>query len=515
MELTASALALISPISACSPTTAMRLFISSLSLMTFAVSAALVVSGCGHRVTPTTPRTTAELPVAWHGKTAQGESLPYWLSGLNDPDLEQLVRTAWSANPDVVASAARYEQAVARAQQSGALRLPAVNLDAGVGRSRTNVATSSNVTPIYRNDFNLGLSVGWEIDVWGRLSSLARADVADATAARHDTIAAYRSLAAQVARAWYRLGYEQLRLALIEDFHAVATITERLLSERYVDGRTPAVDVRAARADLERAKIDVAERQRAVKSAARALEALLGKYPAGGIKGPSDLAVPPPAPPAGVPATALMLRPDLQSAHQRLLASDERLAGANADLLPRFSLTASGGTRSNELRDVFDPEYIVWNLLGNLTQPLFDAGRRNAVVDERHARVREAAANWASSAINALKEVETALANGEIIQDQVLHGQRAAEESDAVVINLRERYRDGLSDGLTLLREQRTALNQRITLLALRLDQLLIRIDLLLALGGASLADEADVMNRATNSPTTSPMITPKAGDKP
>jgi outer membrane protein TolC len=137
------------------------------------------------------------------------------------------------------------------------------------------------------------------------------------------------------------------------------------------------------------------------------------------------------------------------------------------------------------------------------------------VVNERDARVREAAANWAAAAINALKEVETALVNGEIIQDQVMHGQRAAEESDAVVINLRERYRDGLSDGLTLLREQRTALNQRITLLALRLDQLLIRIDLLLALGGAALADEADVITRATDSSTTSPVTSPRAGDKP
>ncbi len=487
----------------------MRFYSAPLFLYLLACGCLLVVSGCGNRTAKSTPHTPHAVPETWQSSSANGQLIPYWLSSLNDALLEQLVREAWSANPDVIMSAARYRQAVARAQQSGALRLPTVQAQAGAGRSRSNVELGNNqVTSIYRNDFNMGLSVGWELDVWDRLGALARADIADTRAAAYDITAAYRSLAAQVARAWYRLGYEQLRHQLISDFLDVAILTEKLLTERYQDGRTPAVDVRAARADVARARVDLAERQRAVKEAARTLEILLGRYPGGSIQGPPALATPPPPPPAGIPAIILFKRPDVRAAHQRLLASDERVASAQGDLLPRLSLTASGGTRSTELRNLLDPDYIVWNLVGNLTQPLFDGGRLSAVVAERKARVDEAAAAYAKVATAALREVETALTNSEIIIDEVTQGKKAADESDAVVTHLRDRYRDGLIDGLTLLRERRTALNQRITYLSLRLDDLFIRIDLLLALGGAALVnEEAEAMEHATTAPV--------AGDKP
>ncbi len=75
--------------------------------------------------------------------------------------------------------------------------------------------------------------------------------------------------------------------------------------------------------------------------------------------------------------------------------------------------------------------------------------------------------------------------------------QTSAEESQAVVRLLQERYAAGLGDGLTLLREQRTALSRRIELLNLRLDQLLTRIDLHQALGGDVVANQRSVEDDA------------------
>jgi outer membrane protein TolC len=193
----------------------------------------------------------------------------------------------------------------------------------------------------------------------------------------------------------------------------------------------------------------------------------------------------------------LLRRPDLRAAATRLIAADERLAGAEADLLPRLSLTASGGTRSDALRNLTDPDFLVWTLIGNLTQPLFEGGRRLAVVDEREARVRELAASWATAAITALREVEDALAASDAQRDTLPRMQTSAEESQAVVRLLQERYAAGLGDGLTLLREQRTALSRRIELLNLRLDQLLTRIDLHQALGGDVVANQRSVEDDA------------------
>jgi outer membrane protein, multidrug efflux system len=454
---------------------------------------------------PQQPNLSHELPAQFTAQVTEqsadrSEQIPPWLGHFADEQLTTFIYSAWRAHPDVLISAARYEQALARAQQIGATRLPSVDVSGSVGRSRS-AMSPGNTT--YRTEYYVGAGLAWEIDVWGRLSSLARAENADTQAAQIDMVAAYRSLAAQVARAYYRLAFEQLRLSISDDALRIATHNEQLLTGRFNTGRSPAVDVHAARADHARAASDMAERKRLLSDAARQLEQLIGRYPTGELRVVSALPTPPPAPPAGVPAELLIRRPDILAAQQRFIASDERLASANADLLPRLSLTANGGYRSNELRDLIDPENLVWNILGNITQPLFDGGRRGAVIDERAARVKELGALWAQTVIKALREVEQALAAHEFISAQLTHLGIATQESAAVVQQVRERYSDGLSDGLTLLREQRSALNNQVLLLQLQLDQVFVRLDLLLALGGETVPDEAQVIERARQQGTS------------
>lgn len=469
--------------------------------------ALLAFSGCAQRASDATPAVPVDVPAHFQAGTATTPVAPAWLATFSDATLAALVHEAWQANPDLRATAARLAQAEARATQAGAARLPALDLDAGASRLRTNPDLGAGPRKQYTTDYQVGLGVAWEIDVWGRLAAASRAEGAEALAARTDLEAAHRALAAQVARAWYRLAHDRLRLALIEDFRVSSAVTERLVSQRFADGKSPAVDVRAARADLARAEVDVRDRQRILAQSSRALEVLLGRYPAAELAAADDLPAPPPDLPAGIPSELLLRRPDLRAAATRLLAADERLASAQADLLPKLSLTASGGTRSDALRNLTDPDYLVWTLIGNLTQPLFDGGRRGAVVDERAARVRELAASWATAAITALREVEDALAASDAQRETLPRMQTSAEESQAVVRLLQERYAAGLGDGLTLLREQRTALSRRIELLNLRLDQLLTRIDLHQALGGDVTADqrsrEDQTIDRDRSAPTT------------
>jgi outer membrane protein, multidrug efflux system len=473
------------------------------------VSGLTMLSSCAQRTPhqqnqPHQPKATPELPAQFTGQGVPVKAqIPPWLMHLADAQLSTFIHDAWRAHPDVLISAARYEQALARARQIGTARLPSVDASGSVGRSRSVISGANSTQTSYRTEYYVGAGLAWEIDVWGRLSALARAETADTHAAQMDMVAAYRSLAAQVARAYYRLAFEQLRLSISDDALRIANNNEQLLTARFNAGRSPALDVRAARAEQARAASDLAERKRLLSDAARQLEQLIGRYPSGELRVVSALPTPPPAPPAGVPAELLTRRPDILAAQQRFIASDDRLSSAQSDLLPRLSLTANGGYRSNELRDVIDPENLVWNLLGNITQPLFDGGRRGAVVDERAARVKELGAAWAHTVIKALREVEQALAAHEFISEQMTHVRVATQESDAVVEQVRARYADGLSDGLTLLREQRSALNNRILLLQLQLDQVFVRMDLLLALGGETVPDEAQVIERARHQGTS------------
>jgi len=487
-----------------SPIPALDLRIRHMRLL-FVPALALLFAGCAHRASEVRPVTPIAVPDAFRASATTTAVVPHWLTTFADPTLESLVREAWAANPDLRATAARLAQSEARATQAGATRLPSVSAEFGAARTRSNPDLGAGAQTRYSTEYNAGLGVAWEIDVWGRLAAGSRAEGAEAIAARTDLEAAHRALAAQVARAWYRLAHDRLRLTLIEDFRRSSAITEKLLSQRFADGKSPAVDVRAARADLARAEVDVRDRQRVMAESSRALETLLGRYPAAELAAAEDLPPPPPSLPAGLPSDLLLRRPDLRAAATRLIAADERLAGAEADLLPRLSLTASGGTRSDALRNLTDPDFLVWTLIGNLTQPLFEGGRRLAVVDEREARVRELAATWAAAAITALREVEDALAVSDAQRDTLPQMQTSADESQAVVRLLQERYAAGLGDGLTLLREQRTALSRRIDLLNLRLEQLLTRIDLHQALGGDVTADQRTAEERVIERDRTSP----------
>lgn len=457
----------------------------------------LLLAGCAPRASEMRVEAPVPLPDAFRGSADTTAAVPHWLTTFADATLESLVREAWAANPDLRATAARLAQAEARATQAGAARLPNVSAEFGASRARSNPDLGAGAQTRYSTEYNAGLGVAWEIDVWDRLAAGSRAEGAEAIAARTDLEAAHRALAAQVARAWYRLAHDRLGLALIEDFRRSSAVTEKLLSQRFADGKSPAVDVRAARADLARAEVDVRDRQQLLAQSSRALETLLGRYPAAELAAADDLPPPPPSLPAGLPSDLLLRRPDLRAAATRLIAADERLAGAEADLLPKLSLTASGGTRSDALRNLTDPDYLVWTLIGNLTQPLFEGGRRLAVVDEREARVRELSATWAAAAITALREVEDALALSDAQRETLPQMQTSADESQAVVRLLQERYAAGLADGLTLLREQRTALSRRIELLSLRLEQLLTRIDLHQALGGDVVSDQRTVEGQA------------------
>ncbi len=188
--------------------------------------------------------------------------------------------------------------------------------------------------------------------------------------------------------------------------------------------------------------------------------------------------------PVGLPAELVARRPDLVSAERRLAAADERLRQARRQLYPRFSLTAGGGTVSDQLGDLVDGDFRVWSLLANLTQPLFQGGRLRAGVDRAAAGSDELLAAYAGLALDAFREVESALAAEQHLIERERHLAEAARQLGAARRLAEDRYRSGLGDYLLVLESQTRELVAESELLSLRRELLHNRIDLHLALGG-------------------------------
>jgi len=185
-----------------------------------------------------------------------------------------------------------------------------------------------------------------------------------------------------------------------------------------------------------------------------------------------------------MPADLVARRPDLAAAERRLVAADQRFRAARAALYPRLSLTASSGTSSNQLTDLVDGNFSVWSLVGNLTAPLFQAGRLRAGVDLAAAGIDEDFALYVGTALRAYSEVEGSLAAEQYLAERIRYLQDAARQSLAAQRQAEERYRSGLTDYITVLEAQRRYFEAQSAFLAGRRERLDNRVDLYLALGG-------------------------------
>ncbi|MBI2502860.1 MAG: efflux transporter outer membrane subunit [Candidatus Latescibacteria bacterium] len=449
---------------------------------------ALVLAGCA--AAPRVSPPDLEVPSAWTLTAAVGAVDSLWWSGLGDSLATGLVLQALGHNYNLQAAAARLDAALAQARIAGAPLWPQAGVDLSGARARRNfiglpipgagdrVLTSTSTT------YGASLNLGWEVDLWGRLRAGTAAARADVQVARAELRGAHLSLAAQTLRAFFAAveGRRQIELAqaTVDNF----SLSSRQVRDQYERGLRPSLDLRLALSSLAGAEASLAQRQRLQRAALRQVEVLAGRYPGALLQTSAELPPLPPPVPAGLPAELVGRRPDLVAAERRLAAADARLAAARAALYPRLSLTASGGRSSGELGDLLDGDFAVWNLVGNLSQPLFQGGRLRAGVDLARAGREGAVAAYAQVLLQAFAEVESALDAETFLQTQEQALRTAADEALAARRLAEERYQRGLSDMITLLTAQNSAFESESRWLATRRQQLEARVDLHLALGG-------------------------------
>ena len=425
-----------------------------------------------------------DLPTAWSSQSFNTAPTA-WLADFKSPQLEALVLEALAQSPSLKATAARFAQSVAEARISGADLKPSLGLGLNGARQKINTFGPNPTDGVVFENYDLALDLRWEIDLWGRLRDQTSAAVARVEGYQADLDAARLSLAAQTTKGWLNLIEAQQQLALAERTAEAYRYNQRALESRFKLGLTEGIDLRRIHTQVASAEADAVSRQRALDQATRQLEVVLGRYPAGVLDAAITLPSLPPTIPAGLPADLIQRRPDLVAAERQLAATDRELRASKKNLLPQISLTASGGTSSQEFENLLNGDFGVWALAGNLTQPIFQGGRIIANIDRSAALRDQAAANYRDSALRAFLEVETTLAAEQFIRREQAKLAIAAEEATATESLAWNRYRSGTGDFLTALDTRRTADAARGRLLSVANLFLQNRVDLYLALGGA------------------------------
>ncbi|MEO0477917.1 MAG: efflux transporter outer membrane subunit [Planctomycetota bacterium] len=465
----------------------MRLARSSATILPLAV-----LGSCISFVEDTERDSGLEVPERFAATAEDVEVVPpneRWWMDFGSEGMAYAVETALANNRELLAATAARDAAVARAVIAGADLWPSLDGAFNAARQRQVFVgfpipgTTGPATTTF-NSFTASLSLAWELDLWGRLRAGELAANRDVEVAVAELQALRLSIAARTAQTWLEANEARLQLRIAEDTAQTLRTTESLVDRRFRSGVRPALDLRLTRSDLESAEALVVQRRRELDRVLRNLQVQLGQYPDANVAFAEPLPTLSAETPSVIPGEVLLRRPDLLAADRRLAATDARLGEARAARLPRLSLTGTIGTTSNQIEDLVDSDFGIWSLAGNLTQPIFDAGRLAAQVDLRDAERLQAYGDWARAVLLAFQEIETATAAESFWEDELRRRQRASDEASSARTLSADRYSKGLVDIVTVLDAERRELETRTNALRARRQLLSNRIDLILALGG-------------------------------
>ncbi|WP_108790158.1 efflux transporter outer membrane subunit [Erythrobacter sp. Alg231-14] len=449
-------------------------------------AAALCLSGCATLSTDADIAEAAaasipELPETWVvDGAASGDVQVGWIEAVGDPVLNALVLEAQANNPDIRAVEASVDASRAITRQARSAFFPQVS---GVA----NVDQTDSPQPFAVTDpvYTLTAQAQWEADLWGRVRAGRNVAYASAQAIEADFRFAQYALAQAVASAYFSSieAREQVGVAR-RTVEALAEI-DRIVRVRYREGFASRQDTAIAGSDLESARDNLAQAQVAARSSRRALEVLLGRYPADQIALAARLPETPPPPPAGLPSDLLERRPDVVAAERRVAAAFANLDQTKAAQLPLVSLTASGGGTSTDLFNILNGPSLLWSIAGNVLQPIFDGGLRGAQEAEADANKRAAIATYASTALSALRDAEDNLDQVQVLAARELILESAAEQSGTAYALTQLQYAEGEVDLIDVLNIQQRLFAAERNLVTIRRARIEQWVALNLALGGS------------------------------
>ena len=474
-----------------------------------AVSSAVLLAGCS--MIPTYERPAAPIATDWPAlsataaaSTTTGNDVAaadiQWQTFFSDARLRQLIEASLLNNRDLRVAVLNIEQARAQFQIRRAEQFPTVG--AAVTGSRQ-PGPNEGITSVY----TAGLAMtSYEFDFFGRVASLKEAALSQYLATEEGRKTAQISLVATVANTYLSLLADEELIGITRQTLATREDSFRLSKLRFDNGVSSELDVRQSESLIEAARVSLAQltRQRALDQ--NTLVLLLGQpvtgeltvaLPAG--KGLADMPVMVDVP-AGLPSDLLTRRPDVRQAEQLLLASNANIGAARAAFFPRISLTASAGSASSHLGDLFQSGSFGWSLAPQLFLPIFDAGRNRAGLESARVQRDIAVAQYEKSIQAAFREVADALAGRATLGEQ-LRAQQAQANAESVRYKLSNlRYQNGIASQLDLLDAQRSLFAAQQAVVQTRLAQLQSQVTLYRVLGGGwtEPADTAQPVNAAS-----------------
>jgi NodT family efflux transporter outer membrane factor (OMF) lipoprotein len=467
------------------------------------VGVAAVLSACA--VGPDYVRPDAPVPAQY--KEARARPQPGWKIGqpsdainrgvwwavYNDPVLDGLERRIDISNQNLKAAAAALLQAewIVAEARAGYFPTGAVNFQAqrsrsggsassGVGSSSFVVAGGGRIGSFFSDSVN----ASWTPDFWGQVRRMVEANVATAQASAADLANARLSAQGTLAG-----DYLQLRIAdelkrLLDQSAADFAESLRITRNQYAAGTASQSDVSQAEAQLQSTQAQAIATGVTRAQFEHAIAVLIGVPPAELTIAPTDVVDAVPEVPAGLPSALLERRPDIAAAERIMASANAQIGVEVAAFYPTITLSADAGTSAASLNKLIGAAGEFWSFGANLVETVFDAGLRNARVQNAVAVFDQDLANYRQTILTAFQQVEDQLAALRILaEEQKVQDAAVASAREAVRV-LNNQYLAGTVAYTSVIVAEQTALGDAETALTIRQNRLVASASLIQALGG-------------------------------
>ncbi len=418
------------------------------------------------------PDSWPSMPAAGVGDAGmQSATLASWWQSFNDPQLNQLIDQALADNRSVRQAFARVVEARARRSIASAVFLPA--LDGAASASRTDADRGSTAIvnqgsagivnlSTTRENYNAGLDVGWELDLFGGQRRALESSTAQLAATEADLRDVLVILLGDVALSYVEVRTTQARLAFAERNLASQQEVLDIAGWRAEAGLATTLEVEQARSSYAQTRAALPSLESALQAAMNRLAVLTGQQP-GSLRSSLSERKSLPAMPmeimSGVPADVIRRRPDIRASERRLAAQTAQVGVATAALYPSLSLSGSLGVTASSGSELLSDGLQTTRFGVNLNVPIFRGGALRQNIKVQNALVDQALATYEATVLGVFEEVENGLTQW--VNEQTRRSALADSASSARIARqlALAQYNAGLVDFQTVLTADRQVIS--------------------------------------------------------
>lgn len=349
-----------------------------------------------------------------------------WWTLFQAPQLNSLIERSFKHNPTIESAQAALRQAhqYTAAQQGffypavGASYTPSRNKLAGnMGGNSPGLQEnggniqSSPASPAYYNFHTAQLSVGYTPDIFGANRRQLEAMLAKEEMQRFQLEAVYITLASNVVAAALQEAALRAQIATWEKIVSLNRDNLAIIGKQFKLGAVSRIEVLTQEASLAQAEQSLIPLRQQLEQTRNLLRALAGNLPSEDVAEKFELADLhlPQELPLALPSQLVEQRPDVRAAEAQYHAASAQVGVAAAARLPQFQLSAAVGGMASSPDWMFRSGGTFFNLLGNVTLPIFDGGALKAQEQAAREALVQAAAGYRSTVIVAFQNVADAL----------------------------------------------------------------------------------------------------------